>query len=725
MGQATSQPDSRNVLLNPTSPTDAPRLNARRAAGSRHENREDTFSSHSVPTWRHTNLRPVTTLSRQISSTSVTAIETMATPFAAEPVSRENPMFEPHITDISALPLPQRSRRSRLSSALTSLPVRLGRTDRYGDRSLRRASVFGLFPTPSSAAQPPERPEPVPPDSIYISASAQRVPSNVRRSSIHRLLEDDATLTTDASIRSANASRNLQSSSTLHISGAGQVDRQNQQRDEGEVLEESPPRQTNYEANQGERRGIHLPLMAQANIGAGLNALESDRQHAGTTSTPSHTAPTSSSERRVSSVDARRRSRRNSAFMHHLDLRDPLRATSIGSRQSSRAQSPDENTSLSQLMNATALAIATQISQGSDGSGNNRSAVSPETLEVLFQPIHQALQNIVRNRREQVGETPARTSTNPLRVFRLGSRSSSPMRSVSSNRGRAEDDGNDLNATNGGSNSPPTESLPNITVVVVAFRSAVAEDTTYSPSRRGSLNARNSLLALPPLDESGNPGSELRNESPFRQLNSRSRFSQLRRATHRVTPGNLDWLQNRSHIQRRTSRSSTQDVTEEDFPISSRHSQQGLEDSPPGPVPPPSTPAEHTTSAVSSESASPSRRSSILSSFQNLHMNGRSVQDELPSQESSSPHIERSLRSTRQRRRSESDAARHRFLGSGSARRNGVVEPDNLDEGDERSSRNWLIYVIGTNASGDQRAWTAPGLFSDVGLLHFYDFSLG
>ncbi|KAJ5215196.1 uncharacterized protein N7498_001603 [Penicillium cinerascens] len=66
--------------------------------------------------------------------------------------------------------------------------------------------------------------------------------------------------------------------------------------------------------------------------------------------------------------------------------------------------------------------------------------------------------------------------------------------------------------------------------------------------------------------------------------------------------------------------------------------------------------------------------------------------------------------SARQRRRSDSEFARHRALGSGSVRRNGVVEPD---QPPPNGGRSWLIYVVGTNLSENHPALTTPSLFTD------------
>lgn len=65
----------------------------------------------------------------------------------------------------------------------------------------------------------------------------------------------------------------------------------------------------------------------------------------------------------------------------------------------------------------------------------------------------------------------------------------------------------------------------------------------------------------------------------------------------------------------------------------------------------------------------------------------------------------------RQRRRSDSEYARHRALGSGAVRRNGMVEPD---QPPPSGGRSWLIYVVGTNLSENHPALTTPSLFTDA-----------
>ncbi|EEH04513.1 RING finger domain-containing protein [Histoplasma capsulatum G186AR] len=130
-----------------------------------------------------------------------------------------------------------------------------------------------------------------------------------------------------------------------------------------------------------------------------------------------------------------------------------------------------------------------------------------------------------------------------------------------------------------------------------------------------------------------------------------------------------------------------------------------LSESPPGPHPPPSTPADPGLSNVSSEANSPSRRPSA-SSVALPQLNEDSSQEPDESSENHHPLFN----NVRQRRRSDSETARHRGLGSGAARRNGVVEPDSTSPS---AGRSWLIYVVGTNLSENHPAFATPSLFTD------------
>ena len=83
-----------------------------------------------------------------------------------------------------------------------------------------------------------------------------------------------------------------------------------------------------------------------------------------------------------------------------------------------------------------------------------------------------------------------------------------------------------------------------------------------------------------------------------------------------------------------------------------------------------------------------------------LSSNRRSVIDSVPEDDQQPP-------SRWSRRRSQSDALRY---GSGSSRRNGVVEPDHLSADGNRS---WIIYVLGGSYPEDHPILTTPSLFTE------------
>ena len=132
-----------------------------------------------------------------------------------------------------------------------------------------------------------------------------------------------------------------------------------------------------------------------------------------------------------------------------------------------------------------------------------------------------------------------------------------------------------------------------------------------------------------------------------------------------------------------------------------------LSESPPGPHPPPSTPAEQGLSGASTPNRRPSSASALpIHPLPQLH------EDQLLQPTVETLEDSTTWRTTRQRRRSDTEYARHRNLGSGAARRNGVVEPD----GGTPTGRNWLIYIVGTNLSEDHPALATPSLFTDVSM---------
>ncbi|KAJ4360494.1 uncharacterized protein N0V89_001059 [Didymosphaeria variabile] len=136
-----------------------------------------------------------------------------------------------------------------------------------------------------------------------------------------------------------------------------------------------------------------------------------------------------------------------------------------------------------------------------------------------------------------------------------------------------------------------------------------------------------------------------------------------------------------------------------------------MSDSPAGPLPPPSTPASSGLSAVSSGATTPTFTASPPSpAIQSSASSRRGSFIRRPTGAGLEPTTEEPTmhrRTPRPRRLSESDFSR---FGSGSSRRNGVVEPDN-NPGE--GSRSWIIYVLGGSYPENHPILTTPSLFTD------------
>jgi hypothetical protein len=249
-----------------------------------------------------------------------------------------------------------------------------------------------------------------------------------------------------------------------------------------------------------------------------------------------------------------------------------------------------------------------------------------------------------------------------------------------------------------------------VTLVVVGVRSVPSSgvDNQHHTGRLG-LDALLDLPLFSPsnmLQDQGGTGNLLR------RADGESRFSPHRNMMGNTNafPANYDSQRHQrslSSASRRPSDASSPSNGIPSIPATV------LSESPPGPHPPPSTPAEPVLSAVSSGNSTPNRRPSSASAI------SASILPQLHEEPSSRPTVEPGegdalSTGARHRRRSDSEYARHRHLGSGAARRNGVVEPDHPTPA---TSRTWLIYVVGTNLSENHPAFATPSLFTDVSYL--------
>ena len=375
---------------------------------------------------------------------------------------------------------------------------------------------------------------------------------------------------------------------------------------------------------------------------------------------------------------------------HELDsvetaTRDPL-APSQG--PSDNGQPP-----LSRILRLAAATIAAQLSGTQTPSGSGINPLGPEGLDGPLESLLQSLQGATAG---QTGGSDGNTNpgandgnqqnVNFLRVFRFANSNApttSPSRQQETTEEQMDVDGQETSESTNGEEADRRL----LTLVVVGVRSMPPNHRPGSESENptgGRLNLENLLPFL-------SPGNFLRSNGSPRRSERRSRGHR-----HSLSAASAP----SAHP---TSPASSRRQSEAGELASSLPSV--FTESPAGPNPPPSTPAEPNLSRVASGANTPSRRPSSASAFL-----PRLAEDPIPVIDDPIEENPSTFAFSRQRRRSDSEAARHRRLGSGAARRNGVVEPDRPSP---NTTRSWLIYVIGTNLAENHPAFATPSLFTD------------
>jgi len=345
-------------------------------------------------------------------------------------------------------------------------------------------------------------------------------------------------------------------------------------------------------------------------------------------------------------------------------------------------QGEDQADVLSRLLSLAAAATAASL-VGDD----NQAATRDGTFDTFLQSLQNgSIASALRgNEQGQDGDTPGANQAplNFFRMFRFGTGTDSP---------RNENGGSRSSGIGGGEGDDDGEGRL-VPIIIVGIRSIQPgsgtgqEDASIPPF----LDALSSF-PTPPTS----PGDANGHMLPPPQ--NGTRFSHRRRASM----GGFNFPSN--YDSQRHQRASPQ---ERSRPWSS------LTDSPPGPLPPPSTPATTlnfssagpsgtTTPATSTsppsptiQSSAPSRRNSFV-----RRSPGSTLE---PTVEEPQTHT----RNARPRRLSESDFTRY---GAGAPRRRGVVEPDN-NPGE--GSRSWIIYVLGGSYPENHPILTTPSLFTD------------
>ncbi|KAJ5727717.1 hypothetical protein N7493_005537 [Penicillium malachiteum] len=391
--------------------------------------------------------------------------------------------------------------------------------------------------------------------------------------------------------------------------------------------------------------------------------------------------------------------------------------------RSTRTLRREEQTPLSRVLQLAAAAIAAQLSGANGPALPNIQALGNDGLDGSLENFIQSLQSATSAPPPQPGasgEGPSNSTNegpsppvNFLRVFRFAN-SDSPL-GANPSHGRSRSGSERGPQSDGMSIDEPLETGEGrtVTLVVVGVRSVPAgsggnhEQGTPGAGVPGGPGL-DALLGMPFLPPNATPRPPELPGDLAQRSEPRPRLHVPRAAGSSAfqAPGVPDFLRHpNANISGRRLSDGMPRTGLPSYPLS------GLSESPPGPHPPPSTPAEQGLSAVSSGTSTPSRRPSSASamspSFLPQLNENQSLQPTVESTEESIPPLNTAAR---QRRRSDSEFARSRALGSGSVRRNGVVEPD---QPPPSGGRSWLIYVVGTNLSENHPALTTPSLFTD------------
>ncbi|KAL9612254.1 MAG: hypothetical protein Q9167_003122 [Letrouitia subvulpina] len=392
--------------------------------------------------------------------------------------------------------------------------------------------------------------------------------------------------------------------------------------------------------------------------------------------------------------------------------------------RSSRLVRRQDEGPLPRILHLAAVAIAAQLSENPAQAINNLQAIGPDGLDESMADFFRTLQDAPNTRSDDLvndANNPTRAigtwpPLNFVRVFRFinsseenGVQNGTPNieRSPSSRQG---DDQVPRNA-----NSLYVNDTRTATLVVVGVRSVPSEHVGHENVANAGPNL-DALFDLPHAAPNALSSLRRRETGGFvRHRDGNVGFSDRRPNSM----GDITSLPVNSVRQRHTQASSSGDQSLRSTALAASGVPLALSELASGPFPPPSSPADSSLSPFSSGSTTPIRRPSSASALHypqspSIHSVSNRQND------ASFPTLEdQEVRPGQPRRRSDSEFARHRELGAGAARRNGVVEPVGVEAEEPPSlgSRSWLIYVVGTNLAGDHPALTTPSLFTDVSVL--------
>ncbi|KAJ5655151.1 hypothetical protein N7507_007101 [Penicillium longicatenatum] len=356
--------------------------------------------------------------------------------------------------------------------------------------------------------------------------------------------------------------------------------------------------------------------------------------------------------------------------------------------RSARSLRREEQTPLSRVLQLAAAAIAAQLSGANGPPLPNIQALGNDGLDGSLETFIQSLQSATSTQAQPTASAEGSSNTgnegpsppvNFLRVFRFAN-ADSPVDANPLDRNPNESENPEPPSDGMSVDEPPQAAEGRtVTLVVVGVRSVPAGSggtSEQGPSAPGGPGL-DALLGLPFLSPNAIPRPQEAPGDLGQRADGRPRLHVPR------PPGSIpsvaELLRNPGANGPRRLSDAGSRASLPNFPLSAFTS----------------TPSRRPSSASA-------MTSSVLPQLHENHSVRPTVE---PTDESVPPPS-----AARQRRRSDSEYARHRALGSGSIRRNGVVEPD---QPPPSGGRSWLIYVVGTNLSENHPALTTPSLFTD------------
>ncbi|KAI9710340.1 MAG: hypothetical protein M1820_002835 [Bogoriella megaspora] len=487
---------------------------------------------------------------------------------------------------------------------------------------------------------------------------------------------------------------------------------------------------------------------------------------------PIMSPPTESLPRNILRRDSPRPSSlfsdRLTALRHDRGLRSVT--NSLRRRRSPlRRGGEDQAAMLSRLLSVAAAATAASLMRGNPRAVSEARSTGLDGEDGTFDGFLQALQNgriasALRqgsgNESEDSPEGANGGSPAPLNFFRMfrfesSSHHTTTAGSRGDNMSTARGDNSANHPTNEETNNDGTDARL-IPIIIVGIRSITPGNGNGQDDGQMIPPFIDALSNFPTTFPTGTPGGASI-DNILRPPQNGTRFSHRRRASMgglNNFPSGYDSQRHHRSPERTRPWSTISETSTGPRPPPTTPASPGLSAVSSGattPVQP--TPANTSASSTAPHSRAPSRRESLISRLPPSSANLASTAEESPllppstQPSTSNPSGSTSRFSPRQRRLSESDFPTR--FGSGSSRRNGVVEPleaarppssafshapsadasppastsspnanpgsspNTNAEGNESGSRSWIIYVLGGSYPENHPILTTPSLFTE------------